>query len=424
MSAVVVVGAQWGDEGKGKIVDIFTEHAELVVRYAGGPNAGHTLVVGNDRVIVRLVPSGILRPHTRCVLAQGMAIDPTSLIGEIDELQRRGYAADGQLVVSERAHAILPYHVLIDTLREQGADAIGTTKRGVGPCYEDKMARRGIPLGVFRDRDRTKKLVGRALEAWAPTITALGGQVPTLAEVMTSIDAVRGRIVPLLADTSELVDEALRGGKNVLFEGAQGTLLDIDHGTYPFVTSSSSTAGGASTGTGVGPTRLGKVIGLVKAYSTRVGGGPFPTELNDDVGERLRKAGAEFGSVTGRPRRTGWLDACAVRYAVRVNGLDGLALTKLDVLTGLSEIRVCTGYQSSSGTRTSFPLEEVDRAVPVYETLPGWSEDLSTARTLADLPASARRYVEFVERETQCRIVLVSVGSRRDETIVVDEVFG
>ncbi|WP_394820656.1 adenylosuccinate synthase [Pendulispora albinea] len=424
MSAVVVVGAQWGDEGKGKIVDIFTEHAEMVVRYAGGPNAGHTLVVGNDKVVVRLVPSGILRAHTRCVLAQGMAIDPTSLVNEIDELQRRGYVGEGQLVVSERAHAILPYHVAVDTLREQGADAIGTTKRGVGPCYEDKMARRGIPLGTFRDRARTEKLVRRALEAWQPSVAALGGTLPSLAEVMASVDAVRERIVPLLADTGEMIDEALRAGKNVLFEGAQGTLLDIDHGTYPYVTSSTASAGGASTGTGVGPTRLGKVIGLVKAYSTRVGGGPFPTELTDDVGERLRKAGAEFGSVTGRPRRTGWLDACAVRYSARINGLDGLALTKLDVLTGHSEIKVCTGYETPNGVSSSFPLEDADRARPVYQTLPGWKEDISGARTLADLPETARKYVEFVERETRCRVVLVSVGSRRDETILVDEVFG
>ncbi|WP_394838792.1 adenylosuccinate synthase [Pendulispora rubella] len=423
MSAVVVVGAQWGDEGKGKIVDIFTEHAEVVVRYAGGPNAGHTLVVGDDKVIVRLVPSGILRPHTRCVLGQGMAIDPSSLIGEIDELQRRGYAADGQLVVSERAHAILPYHIVVDTLREQQADAIGTTKRGVGPCYEDKMARRGVPLGAFRDRARTEKLVRRSLEAWQPTVAALGGELPTLAKVMEGVDAVRERIVPLLVDASELLEDAIQAGKNVLFEGAQGTLLDIDHGTYPFVTSSNSTAGGAATGTGVGPTRLGKVIGLVKAYSTRVGGGPFPTELNDETGERLRKVGAEFGSVTGRPRRTGWLDACAVRYAARVNGLDGLALTKLDVLTGLPEIKVCTGYRIRGVARTSFPLEDIELAEPIYETLPGWGQDISAARTIADLPPAAQRYIEFVERETRCKVVLISVGQRRDETILLEKIF-
>lgn len=423
MAAVVIVGAQWGDEGKGKIVDLFTEHAEVVVRYAGGPNAGHTLVVGGKKVIVRLVPSGILRPTTKCILAQGMVIDPTSLVTEIDELHRAGYAREGQLTVSARAHSILPYHVLVDTLREQGKGAIGTTKRGVGPCYEDKMARRGIPLGAFRDRAELERLVGRALEAWAPVITSLGGTVPTVASVLETIDAVRPRIVPLLANTSELVDEALTSGKKVLFEGAQGTLLDIDHGTYPFVTSSSATAGGAAIGSGVGPTRLGRVIGLVKAYTTRVGGGPFPTELTDATGEHLRKAGAEFGSVTGRARRTGWLDLPAIRYARRINGLDGIALTKLDVLSGLDAIKVCVGYETPEGRSDSFPVDDVASARPIYETLPGFGGDLAGARSMSDLPASAREYVAFIERATGCPVVLVSVGPARDETIVLKDVF-
>jgi len=330
---------------------------------------------------------------------------------------------DGQLSVSDRSHAILPYHILVDTLREQGAGAIGTTKRGVGPCYEDKMARRGITLGSFRDRAETERLVARALKEWAPVITSLGGQVPAVATIMETVDKVRPRIVPLLAETSALVDEALKAGKNVLFEGAQGTLLDIDHGTYPFVTSSSSTAGGAATGSGVGPTRLGRIVGLVKAYSTRVGGGPFPTELTDDTGEKLRKAGAEFGSVTGRPRRTGWLDLPAIRYAARINGLDGIALTKLDVLAGLSEIKVCTRYETARGTVDSFPVDDAATAKPVYETLPGFGGDLAGAKSMAELPAEARQYVEFIERESGIPVVLVSVGPGREQTIVLKDVF-
>jgi adenylosuccinate synthase len=437
MPAVVVVGAQWGDEGKGKIVDIFTEHADMVVRYGGGPNAGHTLVVGNDKLVVRLIPSGILREDTTCVLAQGMAIDPASLVTELDELAKRGLVrarvrtpgggadavADGSLVVSDRAHAILPYHVLVDGLREQTPDALGTTKRGVGPCYEDKAARRGVPLGALRDLAKTESLVERALACWAPSIHALGGKAPSVREVMDKVRPLAERIVPLLAETSKLVERAVRDGKKVLFEGAQGTLLDIDHGTYPFVTSSHATAGGACTGVGVGPSKIDAVVGLVKAYCTRVGGGPFPTELTDAIGERLRKRGDEFGSVTGRPRRTGWLDLPALRYAVRVNGLDGLALTKLDVLTGLDELQVCVAYRTPHGTTEDFPIDDVERVEPVYEMVRGWSEDIGGARSLGALPEAARRYVARIERDAGCPVVLVSVGSRRDETIVLRDPF-
>jgi adenylosuccinate synthase len=424
MTAVVVVGAQWGDEGKGKIVDIFTEHADMVVRYGGGPNAGHTLVVGEERFVVRLIPSGILRGKTTCVLAQGMAIDPMSLVTELDELAKRGLVRGGSsLVVSDRAHAILPYHVLVDGLREQGPDALGTTKRGVGPCYEDKAARRGIPLGLLRDLPRAAELIERALACWEPTIRALGGEPTRLADVMQKLREVAPRIVPLLSETSKLVEQAVRDGKRVLFEGAQGTLLDIDHGTYPFVTSSHATAGGACTGSGVGPSRIDFVVGLVKAYCTRVGGGPFPTELTNDLGETLRKRGDEYGSVTGRARRTGWLDLPALRYAVRINGLDGLALTKLDVLTGLDEIKVCTSYRTPTGTSDDFPIDDAQHAVPVYESLPGWEADLSSARTLSALPESARRYIERIEKDAGCPVVLVSVGSRRDETIALKDPF-
>jgi adenylosuccinate synthase len=423
MTAVVVVGAQWGDEGKGKIVDIFTEHADMVVRYGGGPNAGHTLVVGDEKLVVRLVPSGVLRPKTTCVLAQGMAIDPASLVGELDELTRRGVLRGDSLVVSDRAQTILPYHVLVDGLREQTSSALGTTKRGVGPCYEDKAGRRGLHLGVLRDLARTEEIVTRALAAWDPVVRSLGGTAPAVGEMMATLKPLAARIVPMLADTAKLVEGAVRGGKRVLFEGAQGTLLDIDHGTYPYVTSSHATAGGACTGVGVGPSRIDSVVGLVKAYCTRVGGGPFPTELTDATGDRLRTRGAEFGSVTGRPRRTGWLDLPALRYAVRINGLDGLALTKLDVLTGLDTLQVCVAYDTPRGRTTDFPIDDVATAKPVYESMRGWSEDIGGARALPDLPPAARAYVERIERDAGCPAVLLSVGSRRDETIALRDPF-
>jgi adenylosuccinate synthase len=423
MPAVVIVGAQWGDEGKGKIVDIFTERADMVVRYGGGPNAGHTLVVGDEKLVVRLVPSGVLRQGVTCVLGQGMVIDPKSLISELDDLQRRGVEAESRLVISDRAHAILPYHVLVDGLREKGKGAIGTTKRGVGPCYEDKVARRGITLGAFRDVERLRDLVGRALEGWAPILASLGEKTPHVAEVMAEIEPTRDRIAMMLAFTQSRVEQAIRTGKKVVLEGAQGTLLDVDHGTYPFVTSSTPTAGGACVGAGVGPSRIDQVLGLVKAYTTRVGAGPFPTELHDDIGERIRKVGAEFGSVTGRPRRTGWLDLPALRYAVSVNGLDGLAITKLDVLTGLSEVKVCVAYDTPSGRTAEFPIDDLDRAKPVLRTFKGWSEELGGARTMAELPLAAREYLSFIESEAGAPVVLVSLGSRRDETIVLRDPF-
>jgi adenylosuccinate synthase len=423
MPAVVIVGAQWGDEGKGKIVDIFTERADMVVRYGGGPNAGHTLVVGDEKLVVRLVPSGVLRKDVTCVLGQGMVIDPRSLVAELDDLEKRGVAAEERLVISDRAHAILPFHVTIDGLREQGKGAIGTTKRGVGPCYEDKVARRGITLGAFRDPTRLRDLVGRALEGWAPVLASLGDKGPTVDEVLEVLEPTRARIVKMLAATQPLVDRAIKTKRRVVLEGAQGTLLDVDHGTYPFVTSSTPTAGGACVGAGVGPSRIDEVIGLVKAYTTRVGGGPFPTELFDDVGDRIRNVGAEFGSVTGRPRRTGWLDLPALRYAVSVNGLDGLALTKLDVLTGLDEVKVCVAYEGPRGIVRDFPIDELERSKPVFKTFRGWSEALGNARSMAELPPATRDYLRFIEDEAECPIVLASIGARRDETIVLRDPF-
>jgi adenylosuccinate synthase len=429
MSTVVIVGAQWGDEGKGKIVDFCTEHADVVVRYAGGPNAGHTLVVGDDKLIVRLIPSGILRTGTQCVLAQGMVIDPAVLVAEMDELERRGLSPAARLFISDRAHVILPFHVAIDAQRESTRNTglpLGTTKRGIGPAYEDKAARRGLRMGALRDLVKAEACVGRAITAWSPVLRELGIEVPTARAIIDQLRPLAERLVPRIVDASALVEDAIRGGKQVLLEGAQGTLLDIDHGTYPYVTSSSATAGGAAAGAGIGPTRIDSVVGIIKAYATRVGEGPFPTELFDAVGARLREDGAEFGSVTGRPRRTGWLDLPALRYAARINGLDGLAVTKLDVLTGHPDIKVCVAYQTREGRTEDFPIDDLDdkNAVrPIYETLRGWTESLASARKMADLPKAAREYLAFLEQKSEVPVQMVSVGARRDETVVVKNPF-
>jgi adenylosuccinate synthase len=438
MPGVVVVGAQWGDEGKGKVVDLLTENVDVVARYAGGPNAGHTLVIpnaagGHDKIVVRLIPSGILRPSARCILGLGMVVDPIALVGELEELiQKRVYddhddlgraSSARRLVVSDRAHLILPYHRMIDGLREQGTYSVGTTKRGIGPCYEDKARRNGVHVGALKDLARLERHLARALEAWGPTVDALGGKLPTAKEIVEEIAPFAARIVPLLGDASALVEDAIRAGKRVVFEGAQGTLLDVDHGTYPYVTSSSAIAGGACTGLGVGPTAISRVLGIAKAYTTRVGGGPFPTELLGDEGERLRQAGAEFGAVTGRPRRCGWIDLPGLRYARRVNGLTDLALTKLDVLSGLDELRVCVGYETAEGRVDSLPVGELDRATPIFETMPGWKASITGARALDELPENARRYVERIARDVDVPLAMVSVGPERDATMRLRDIF-
>jgi len=418
MPAIVVVGAQWGDEGKGKVVDLFTEEAQVVARYAGGANAGHTLYIGDQKLVMRLVPSGVLRPGVRCVLGQGMVIDPVGLDQELSELAERGRDARPDIVVSERAHLVLPYHKQIDALREQGSQALGTTKRGIGPAYEDKAGRRGVQALLLRRPAQLREVVGRAIDAWAPTLRALGAPVPDVDGVLGPLEPYFARLLPLLGDGSREVNEAIRQGKRVLLEGAQGTLLDVDHGTYPFVTSSSSAAGGACTGLGVGPSRIDKVVGVTKAYTTRVGEGPFPTELSDATGQKIREIGGEFGAVTGRPRRTGWLDLPALRYAARVNGLDGLAVTKLDVLTGFDEILVCGAYTTPDGRLDELPdLGAGFQGKPEYTSLPGWSEPLTSARSLADLPANARAYLDHIEQQLNVPVDLVSVGPRRSETI-------
>ncbi len=338
MTALVIVGAQWGDEGKGKVVDLLAAQADAVVRYGGGANAGHTLVVGAEKVVFHLVPSGALHPRPRCWLGPGMVIDPAVLVKELAVMRARGVLDDRRVLVSDRAHLVLPQHFLVDALRERGPSAIGTTKRGIGPCYQDKAARRGVRVIDLADAATLRARVAENLEQWRPVIEALGGETPSAIQIADEYLAMAEHILPFVGDVTAALHDAREAGQRILLEGAQGTMLDLDHGTYPFVTSSSVTSGGACTGTGLAPTHIDRVLGISKAYTTRVGEGPFPTELFGEEGERLRKAGGEYGATTGRPRRCGWLDVPVLRHAVRVNGLTELALTKLDVLTGTDPI--------------------------------------------------------------------------------------
>jgi adenylosuccinate synthase len=421
MSNVVIVGAQWGDEGKGKVVDLFTSWADVVVRYQGGANAGHTLVVGGVKTVLHLVPSGVLHPGKKCIIGNGVVVDPEALMEEIDLLRSRGLLSDAsQLVVSENAHVILPYHKRIDAGREK-QKAIGTTGRGIGPCYEDKVARRGIRVrDVLKASALRDKLESRVGEANAQ-IQALGGDKCELQPLIDWALKLGERMRPYVGDASEVLSHEVAKGRAVLFEGAQGTLLDIDHGTYPYVTSSNTVAGNAAVGAGLGPTAIHSVIGITKAYTTRVGNGPLPTELHDSVGERLRSVGAEFGATTGRPRRCGWLDALVLRYAARVNGLSGLAMTKLDVLTGFEKILVAIAYKLPNGkTVSEFPSdpELLERAQPIYEELPGWKEPLGDQREYDELPENTRRYIERVEQLVGVETIAVSVGAERAQTIV------
>jgi len=424
MAAVVVVGAQWGDEGKGKIVDIYSKDADLIVRYAGGANAGHTLVVDGEKIIFRLIPSGALNPKTRCILGQGTVIDPAILLAEFAQLRKRGLYTTERFIISDRAHVVLPHHMLIDGLREAGAgkDSIGTTKKGIGPAYEDKAARRGVRIGDLLSPEKLRAKLKQNLAAWAPVIAALGGEQPELdgADQWVEQYIAYGReLAPLIGDAARPVQRAIEAGQRVLLEGAQGTLLDVDSGTYPFVTSSATTAGGACTGGGIGPTDITAVLGITKAYTTRVGSGPFPTELMGEAGEALRTAGAEFGAVTGRPRRCGWLDIPALRHATRINGLSGLAITKIDVLTGMPEIKLCVAYERDGQRIDDLPYDGLEQVTPVYETFPGWTESISDCKALHELPKNALAYVCAIEDLVGCKAWLVSVGPDRKQTITV-----
>jgi adenylosuccinate synthase len=420
MSVVIVVGAQWGDEGKGKIVDLLTETTELVVRWAGGANAGHTLVVDGEKYVTRLIPSGILRQGVTCVLGEGMVIDPATLVEEIAAFRGQGFMKrDQDLVVAERAHLTLPYHKEIDRLREERPGNIGTTRRGIGPTYESKASRIGIRVGDLLRPQRFRELLERNAAVVAPVLAQLGGAPPDVAGIATSYLALGEKIRPFVRDASRLVHEVIKRGGNVMFEGAQGVLLDLDHGTYPFVTSSSTTAGGACAGLGIGPTSVDTVLGIAKGYATRVGGGPFPTELEDATGELLRRRGNEFGAVTGRPRRCGWLDVPALRLAIRLSGIEGLALTKLDVLAGLDRVKVCVAYRLGDKMLDEMPLDPDDlrAAVPVFEELPGWPE--SDVAEGARVPAPAAVFVSRVSELCGTPVWVTSWGPARSQTIVV-----
>ena len=422
MPATVIVGAQWGDEGKGKVTDLLAEQADAVIRFQGGNNAGHTIVRDGEEFKLHLVPSGVLHPGKRCVIGNGVVIDPKVLCGELDELRRRGVDVGG-LKISANAHLIMPYHLLLDLAGEQrlGKLEIGTTRRGIGPCYADKAARLGIRVQDLLDEKILKKKITAALEPKRLTLRPHANDPRLDLHTMVEDYLTYGhRLEEYIADTSKLVWELLDRDRWVIFEGAQGTLLDIDHGTYPFVTSSNPVAGTACVGTGVGPKDIDEVWGVAKAYATRVGAGPFPTELEGPLAERLRSRGGEYGTTTGRARRTGWLDLVALRYAARLNSLSRLAITKLDVLSGLDRVRLCTSYRGVEGAEfDTFPYHQsvLHRAEPVYDELPGWNEDIGRCRSLDELPRAARGYLDRIAEVTGVSVALVGVGPGRDQVV-------
>jgi len=425
---VVILGTQWGDEGKGKIVDLLTEKATHVVRFQGGHNAGHTLVIGGKKTVLHLLPSGILRPGVTCIIGNGVVLSPAALLKEIDEIAAQGINACDNLKISAACPLILPYHVALDQAREtqKGVNKIGTTGRGIGPAYEDKVARRGIRLGEMMNATHFAEKLAEVLEYHNFTLTQYF-KVAAIDYQKTLDDALSmaERIRPLVCDTIDLLHTARKNNHNILFEGAQGSLLDIDHGTYPFVTSSNTTAGGTATGSGFGPLYLDYVLGITKAYTTRVGSGPFPTELFDDVGEMLFIKGQEIGASTGRSRRCGWFDAAAVKFAIRINSVSGICLTKLDVLDGLDTVKVCVGYKgnntSSMDCLTSF--DSYNTLEPVYEELPGWKESTYGIRTLEKLPLNARKYISYIENKIDAPVDIISTGPDRDETIILNHPF-
>ena len=422
----VVVGAQWGDEGKGKIVDVLSENFSVVARYAGGHNAGHTVIIHGKKFILQLVPCGVLRKNCRSVIGNGVVLDPMAFLKEVGALREAGVAVDGNLFVSNRAQVILPYHRMIELASENapGRVKIGTTSRGIGPAYEDKMGRRGLRVADLLDLPLLKTHIENACSEKNMIAHALFNSEPLDPDRMYEEYAeASAKIAPFVCDTAALLNRALEDGESIIFEGAQGTMLDIDHGTYPFVTSSSATSGGAVTGTGVAPTAIDAVIGITKAYCTRVGGGPFPTELHDLTGDLLRTRGNEYGAVTGRPRRTGWLDLPLLRYAGMINGISWLVVTKLDVLDELAEIPVCVGYKINGKMTGEIPAQAsgYDRIECVYRTMPGWRTSTQGVTTMDKLPKAAREYLQFLENETGARIGMVSTGPDRDQTILTAE---
>jgi adenylosuccinate synthase len=428
MSTVIVVGTQWGDEGKGKLVDVLTERADIVARYQGGHNAGHTVVINNEKYILHLIPSGILHKDTVCAIGNGVVVEPASLLKEITGLRKRGIRVAGNLIVSKNAHVIMPYHLALDSASEKakGKKCIGTTGRGIGPTYVDKMARTGIRVGDLLTPEMFLEKLKSNLKQINFLMKNLYRSPGFNARAIFEEYIEYGRLLKKhIADTDIIVNRAISEGKNVLLEGAQGTLLDIDHGTYPYVTSSNSIAGGACTGLGVGPTKISRVLGVVKAYTTRVGEGPFPTEMNGPVGEELRARGGEFGATTGRPRRCGWLDTVILRHAAMINGLTGIAITKLDILDSLKEIKVCTGYKYRGKTFTGFPKEPgvFEKCTPVYEEMTGWGKSTLGIKEFRKLPRQARAYIKRIEELAGVRADVISTGQKRDELITIRDQF-
>ena len=429
MSNIVIVGTQWGDEGKGKVVDLLASGADLVVRFQGGNNAGHTLVVNGEETICHLIPSGILHKGKKCLIGNGVVVDPAVLLEEIQTLMERGISVSpDNLALSEKAHLIMPYHKAIDLAREaaKNKDKIGTTGRGIGPCYEDKVGRTGIrAIDLLEPQILEEKIRTNLREKNFYLTKFLDAKPLDFKPVFESYLSMGETLRPYISDVSIEIDKAVKSGKNILFEGAQGTHLDIDHGTYPFVTSSNPLSGAVCAGAGVGPDKLHHIVGIVKAYTTRVGAGPFVTELLDDTGDYIQEKGAEFGATTGRRRRCGWLDLVMLRDSVRLNGLTSLSVTKLDVLTGLKRLKVCVGYEFDGETLYSIPasLRKLARCTPIYEEMPGWQEDISSARSLDQLPDTARRYLKRIEDVTETPFSIISVGAARDQTIVLQDLF-
>jgi adenylosuccinate synthase len=423
MGNVIILGSQWGDEGKGKIVDVLAERFDIVARYQGGHNAGHTVFIGDRKFVLKLIPSGILRPGKTAVIGNGLVIDPAALFTEIDALESAGVKVVGNLFISNRAHVLFPAHRMMEGMSEgrPGRVSIGTTSRGIGPCYEDKAGRRGIRVADLLNRETFRAQYDWVMEEKVSIAKTLGIYTGlNLAEIRGQYEALAERIRPMVCDTALLLNQAIAAGKTVMFEGAQGTMLDLDHGTYPFVTSSSASAGGACTGTGVPPTRISGVLGVSKAYITRVGGGPFPTEALDGEGDAIRKRGNEFGAVTGRPRRCGWFDAPLMRYTAAINGFDSLVVTKLDVLDEFDQIRVCVGYRSGDQDLSGMPptVAEVATVEPVYESLPGWKTSTFGLDSYDALPARAKEYIAFLERKTGVEVGCISTGPERSQTII------
>ncbi|MCP3906512.1 MAG: adenylosuccinate synthase [Oceanicoccus sp.] len=425
---VVILGTQWGDEGKGKIVDLLTDQADLVARFQGGHNAGHTLVINGEKTVLHLIPSGVLRDEVQCLIGNGVVLCPEALLKEIGELEEKGVPVRERLRLSPACPLILDYHIALDQARElaRGEAKIGTTGRGIGPAYEDKVARRGVRLGDLLHPERFASKLKEVMELHNFQLTEYyKTDAVDYQKVYDEAMEMAKQLKPMIADVTGILHDSREDGKNILFEGAQGSLLDIDHGTYPFVTSSNTTAGGTATGSGFGPLYLDYVLGITKAYTTRVGSGPFPTELFDDVGAHLAEKGHEFGATTGRPRRCGWFDAVALRQAVRINSISGICLTKLDVLDGLETIKVCTSYQDANGNAAPMPVDadDYEDLVPVYEELPGWSESTLGAKTLEEIPEAARAYIKRLEELVGAPIDIISTGPDRVETIVLRHTF-